>query len=305
MIEVVATNIENILQDFLDDKNLNISEIIKDNPQLFKCRIKYEKYNQSVTGPVAKIICEYQSFVYQMASYLKYGKKDIRCLLKEEKEQLEVVFAVKKGSSDLFGDFYEQAMEVLNMIPEDQRGIVLIVFIIFFFGYKAYSKYSDNKKEQKEKELIENAMDKIASKDDGLIEILKNTEKNLLNTLPDIDSSIEYQGEIYTSEDFKKIKNAKYPRIKSEKKLASLEGNFVVTQINIKKHYILIEDENEEPKKILYNDDLVAGMQGFKDKFKEAIDEEGKVFYIRAGYVTQNNHPKDLCLYDIQEKNDK
>ena len=134
-----------------------------------------------------------------------------------------------------------------------------------------------------------------------LANIYNKTEKNILNELPEIDDSVTYQGTTYSADDLKKIKDAKYPKTKHEKELKSLKGNFTVTQINIKKHYIYIEDENEEPQKILYNDDLVDNMQGFKDKFKKAIDDEGKVFYIKAGYLIENNRSKDLILYSIQE----
>lgn len=294
-----------VFNNFIEDKYIDVDDFISENPNLFHCQIYYKKYNQSVNGAAAKVIYEYQKFIYNLASYVTFGKKDARCLTKENKQKLEVVFSVNSGSSDLRTDFINQVKGVLNMIPESQRAKVFIACILFFFSYLGYSKYIDYQKNRDDNSLMERVAEKLATKDAQLLEIIKNSEKPILNTLPEIDETLVYQGTSYDSEDFKKIKNAKYPRIRSEKKLASLEGNFVVTQINIKKHYILIEDENEEPKKILYNDDLVAGMQGFKDKFKEAIDEEGKVFYIRAGYITQNNHPKDLCLYDIQEKNDK
>ena len=89
-----------------------------------------------------------------------------------------------------------------------------------------------------------------------------------------------------------------------EKKVKSINGNFKVTQINIKRHYIIIEDDNDKPNKILYDDDLFGQMRSFKQKFKQAIDDEGKLFYIEASFIEKNGKKGDLILNKIEEIKD-
>ena len=51
--------------------------------------------------------------------------------------------------------------------------------------------------------------------------------------------------------------------------------------------------------RIYYCTDLIGTMQGFKDKFKQAIDDEGKEFYIEASYFL--NKKDAITLIKIQE----
>ena len=112
--------------------------------------------------------------------------------------------------------------------------------------------------------------------------------------------NINVNNKIFTSEEIEKIKNSRYPKEKKDKKLVSIKGNFIVTQINIKNQYIIVENKNNDDlMRIYYCTDLIGAMQGFKDKFKQAIDDEGKEFYIEASYFL--NKKNEITLIKIQE----
>lgn len=300
MAELVAQNIDNILKDYIDSDKFNIDFILNNYPQLFNCQIRYTNYNQSVTGSAAKLICEYQNFIYKMAAYAKDKNGDARKLTNKEKKELEVVFEVRKGSTELITDVTKQFKEILDMIPEEYRACVFIVFMLLVFFTYNYNKHLKHKETMRDKDFVQDAMNKLSQKDDKLIEILEQTDKAILDTISNIDDTVEYQGEQYTKEDLKELRKIKYPRKSIPKKVEAIEGNFIVTQINIKRHYIMIEN-NEEVQKILYADDLIANMQDFKTRFKQAIDDEGKIFYIKASRVVQNKKKGDLVLSDIKE----
>ena len=83
------------------------------------------------------------------------------------------------------------------------------------------------------------------------------------------------------------------------KETKTIKGNFKIIQINIKQLFIIVEDTNNKMKKIHYHNDLLSDLQKYKDRFKQAIDEEGKEFYIEATYMsTQTNN---IILNKIEE----
>ena len=128
--EVSAKNIESILQNFIDDNNINIQDVFKNNRDIFKLQFRYKKFNKSVNAGAAKTVLDYQKFIYKLAAYMKYKTTDIRKLTKKDKEILEIPFEVNEGSSDFLADLVKYFKEVLDMIPEEQRAMVFIILIV-------------------------------------------------------------------------------------------------------------------------------------------------------------------------------
>ena len=141
MTELSLVSIDQLLTNFIQDKPIDVYQILQEHPEWFNCHIRYKKYDQSINGPAAKLICSYQDMLYKMAAFLKYGNADARHLSKKERESLEIVFEVKKGSSDLWAKIYKQIREILEMIPEKHRAAVLIVAIIVIGGAYSYKQY--------------------------------------------------------------------------------------------------------------------------------------------------------------------
>lgn len=301
MTELSLISIEQLLTNFLVDKPIDVQQILNDHPEWFDCHIKYKKYDQSINGPVAKLICNYQDTLYKVASFLKYGKRDVRCLSKEERKTLEIVFEVRKGSSDLWAKICKQIREILNMVPEKQRATILIVLILALTCGYSLKQYLNHEERMTEINLVNNAMNKVSETNKDLVELANESRKNLINILPTIDDEVEFQGENYTQEDFKTIRKTLYPRKPTEKRVETISGDYKVIEINIKKHYVSIENQNGETTRILYSDDLVSNMEDFRTRFKQAIDDEGKIFHIKASRIVKDNKKGDLQLNEIKE----
>lgn len=287
-----------ILNAFLDNKDIDIESILNDS-DLFKINLCYEKYKSSINKPTAKIIINYQDLIYKIGAYLKYDSKDIRKLSKEEKQSLEIPFQVIDGCSDIVTNISKQLKKVLSMIPEKHRLAALIAVLIAIAGPWCYDSYLDTVKENNKNNIIISAQEKLAESNSALVDIIKDNEKETLSDLQEVDSEVFFQGQKLTSEEIKEIRKKKYPKEKYEKEAKILEGDFMVTQINIKKHYIIIEDNDGKIEKILYADDLISSMQDFKQKFKQAIDDEGQKFKIKAYYPETNGKKGSMLLSDI------
>lgn len=287
-----------VLSAFIDNKSIDIDKIV-DESELFKINICYEKYKSSVNKPTAKIIINYQDLVYKIGAYLKYGSYDIRKLSNEEKQALEIPFQVVDGCSDLITNISKQLKKVLGMIPEKHRLYALIAVLIAIAGPWCYKDYLNAQKTSQDSAIISKAVDKLSENYAALVTIVQNSEKDNLANLREVDAEVTYQGQSFSSDELKTIIHKKYPKQKHEKKAKVLDGYFTVTQINIKQHYIIIEDDAGKVEKILYADDLISCMQDFRQQFKKAIDNEGKKFKIKAYYPEDNGKKGTMLLSEI------
>ena len=303
MATIIAKNDPfKILQDFVDNKNIDIKDILE-NTDLFKLSLHYEKYKKSVNLPAAKMIVNNQILVYRIGALLKYQTTDLRRLSKEEKQLLEIPFEVEEGSTEITADSLEQIKRIIEMIPEQQRICVIVTFLLCFFGWLVFKRYMeyrekklDNEKTKDNYNLINNAIDKLSLANSKLAEIVKEYEKENLNNLEEIDTSITYQGEKYTSEEIREIKKIRFPRKPSEEPEAKqLRGNYRVVSINLEQKYINIK-KDDDIERVYYAEDLLNVIENFKAQFKEAIDNEGKIFYIEAGYSIKNGKKSPLIL---------
>lgn len=291
-----------VLQNFIKNNNLDI-ELLLQETDLFKINICYEKYKAAINKPTAQIIINYQDLIYKIGTYLKYNSTDIRRLTNEERETLEIPFKVVDGCSDIYTDLSKQLKKVLGMIPENQRIWAVLAFLIAIAGPWCYHEYLEYSQQQTESKILDNAINKLEESNKMLADIIKNYEKDTLTNLKEIDTEIKFQGNKFTSEDIQKIQRLRFPRQHHEKSAKILEGHFMVTQINIKQHYIIIENNENKVEKILYADDLISCMQDFKNQFKQAIDNEGKMFKIKAYYPEKNGKKGTMLLSEISPVN--
>lgn len=287
-----------VLSAFVDNKDIDIDKILKD-ADLFKINICYEKYKASINKPTAKVIINYQDLIYKIGAYLKYGSYDIRKLSKEEQQELEIPFQVVDGCSDLTTNLSKQLKKVLNMIPEKHRLYALIAILLAIVGPWCYKAYLDANESSQDKAIVSKAVDKLSEQYSELVNLVQNSEKENLSNLKEIDAEVTYQGQTFSSDELKEISHKMFPKKKHEKKAKVLDGYFIVTQINIKHHYIIIEDDEGKVEKILYADDLISCMQDFRQQFKQAIDDEGKKFKIKAYYPEDNGKKGTMLLSEI------
>ena len=291
LIEIKNNNkILNIIKNFIENKinNDNIGSIIDNlNEKDLTFYIKTYKYNSSIDYYTAKRIINIQEFIFKIVEKVLKRK-----LSKNEKNNLIIECNISNGctvESLKLLKLLKSLEEVLVMIPEEKKIKVIYIIIIACCYCSNTSQLLIEKcfnlfEEPKEQEYI--------------INLIENTDKTSLSLLEEYDK-ISINGQEFNSNDIKEIRLKKYPKKPINKEVKTIKGNFKIIQINIKQLFIIVEDTNNKMKKIYYHNDLLSDLQKYKERFKEAIDEEGKEFYIEATYMsTQTNN---IILNKIEE----
>ena len=291
LIEIKNNNkILNIIKNFIENKinNDNIDSIIDNlNEKDLTFYIKTYKYNSSIDYYTAKRIINIQEFIFKIVEKVLKRK-----LSKNEKNNLIIECNISNGctvESLKLLKLLKSLEEVLVMIPEEKKIKVIYIIIIACCYCSNTSQLLIEKcfnlfEEPKEQEYI--------------INLIENTDKTNLSLLEEYDK-ISINGQEFNSNNIKEIRLKKYPKKLINKEVKTIKGNFKIIQINIKQLFIIVEDTNNKMKKIYYHNDLLSDLQKYKDRFKQAIDEEGKEFYIEATYMsTQANN---IILNKIEE----
>lgn len=283
----------------------------------FSLKVRYGKYESSLNASSAKLIVDFQNSIYRIAALMVKGRADARLLTKEEKEELEIPFKISKGSTvEETASLLDKVGDLMNMIPAEQRGYVLVAIILIVFGYVAYTKYltykqqkndaNNLKDERKSKdEIIQSAIDKLSESNKSLAEIVHDTEKDTLSNLSAIGGDVEYQGQTLSSSAIEQIKRRKFPTVKKEEPKANqIVGNYRIISINLKQNNIVVDPvsgSTDQPLKLYYdNDYLLTYMQNLKEQLKNAIDNEEKIFHIEA-IRSENGNKIMYSLYAISE----
>lgn len=307
-----------ILTKFLASRIENPEKELKRfSAEEFSLKIRYGKYESSLNASSAKLIVDFQNSIYRIAALMVKGKADVRLLTREEKEELEIPFKISKGSTvEETASLLDKIGDLMNMIPAEQRGYVLVAIILIVFGYVAYAKYltykqqkndaNNLKDERKSKdEIIQSAIDKLSESNKSLAEIVHDTEKDTLSNLSAIGGEIEYQGQTLSSSAIEQIKRRRFPTAKKEEPKANqINGNYRIISINLKQNNIVVDPvsaSTDQPLKLYYdNDYLLTYMQNLKEQLKNAIDNEEKIFHIEA-IRSENGNKIMYSLYAISE----
>ncbi|MDX8441088.1 hypothetical protein [Mesorhizobium australafricanum] len=116
-------------------------------------------FDQSITPTVMRGLIEYQNGFYRTAALLLKSDDRITRLSDLEKESLELVFRVGKGSSDLQAKAEGQAKELGNKLIEKmnqkQVFVAVLLAIVLYFGSGPVLHYMDNQVEERRIESSE------------------------------------------------------------------------------------------------------------------------------------------------------
>lgn len=293
-----------ILKAFVNDEQIDVDSILQ-NPALFSVNIHYKQYETSIIAPAAKFIINYQRMIYRLGALLKYGNPNKR-LTNAEKAELAIPFKVESGSTNIKPEKILDALKrIVEVIPEKDRikaVYAIVVVIICGFGYATYSAHLNHHEHMADKDITALAIEKMAESNDKTMEqfagIINNYEKDTLSNLEEF-GEVDYQGETYTSDEIKEIRKKKFPRKNGQVEAKVLEGDFKVINISLEPSYIRIKNKANIEEKVFYRNDLIAEMQGFRERFKEAIDNGGQLFHIKAGYVEKNGKKQEMLLEEM------
>jgi hypothetical protein len=120
---------------------------------------KGKPFEQTVTASMMKGLVEYQTAFYRAAALILKGDSRISLLTNKEKDELELIFLVEKGSSDIQSEVAEQAgsfiSKAIDKMTDKQTMICILVLLVLYFGSGAISNYFEH---EIEKTRIESAL---------------------------------------------------------------------------------------------------------------------------------------------------
>jgi hypothetical protein len=137
---------------YLDGK-AKIEDVVLEGWPKLKIRLRGEKFEQSLTPGVMKGIIELQNAINRSYALNKYGIANAGRLTADEREELEIVVKVDKGSTILEIDFQALLTHAATKMIDKMDPITLAVTVVAAGAIWASStvvkKYLENKKEEK------------------------------------------------------------------------------------------------------------------------------------------------------------
>ncbi|MER8491706.1 hypothetical protein NKH53_26170 [Mesorhizobium australicum] len=160
-----------VLDDLLGNR-INADEVTLDfggaEWAKFHLNFKGEIFQQTVTASMMRGMVEYQTAFYRTAALLIRDDPRTNRLTDQEKDDFELVFKVKEGSSDLNAEAAEQLKGVLGKCVDKMSGkqvlTAVIVVALLFFGSPQIANYLNN---DVEKTRIETAFKEESARIDA------------------------------------------------------------------------------------------------------------------------------------------
>jgi hypothetical protein len=174
----------------------------------FSVTYRGRSFHQTVTASLMRGLVEYQTDLYRAFARLTKEDGRVSKLTDEEKEQLELVFAVKEGSSEIRADaksLYEAIKIAVRKMNGRQSLIAIIVLILVFFGTAGAWHYLDTTVESQRIQAEEKGREIDATDHQALYDLLQklnDTSKsqilnNALKASPTALDISEYSSHAY------------------------------------------------------------------------------------------------------------
>lgn len=150
-------DVYDLLQQFSRSKTLpdNVKFEFEGWPN-FKVKLVGEQFQSTITPTVMKAFLELQAGIYRAFATANYGSPNAAKLTKDERQMLEMVIEVEKGSSKFNIDFQEILENACNKVTEKLESkhilIALLSFAVLYFGDSMYKSYLEDRKEARQVE---------------------------------------------------------------------------------------------------------------------------------------------------------
>lgn len=119
-------------------ENLNINFV---NVVNFKIYGDPERYNGTIPASLAQGMCEFQTELYKAYTLVKHGTDNLKHLTKKDREELEIIFKVEPGCTDLivaikdvidsFGIAFERSTQGMT---GTEKAICLVLISLLLTG---------------------------------------------------------------------------------------------------------------------------------------------------------------------------
>ena len=108
--------------------------------EFFQLKIKVDgaRYHSSIPGELARGLWQFQEALYKAVAFSLHGVEDIRKLTAEQREDFELNFEVREGSTELLasiGKFIEKLGDgITTMSSKDKKHTILVIAVLLAGG---------------------------------------------------------------------------------------------------------------------------------------------------------------------------
>lgn len=190
----------------LNQKDFEFPEIkFEGYPSLF-FNVKGKTYSSTLTTPLLNALTGFTDEIQRAYCLLKYKTSNLQRLTTEDKEEIDIIFKIKEGSSEGESDTASIANGAFGVIKEGfkgmngwQRLVILMAFIAVIGGLGF--KWLDNQREDENTNaaLLSQAIDALDSSNRHALSLLKENGKT------DLSNEIELHTEQAQTVFFKEI----------------------------------------------------------------------------------------------------
>ena len=106
---------------------------ISDELTALHFKVEGAKFNDSITGQLARGLWEFQREIYKAVAYSLYGQASIRKLTKEDLEKYNIVFFINEGCTDIKA-YLEAFLKFLSEQMKDMSPVQKIILITSVFS---------------------------------------------------------------------------------------------------------------------------------------------------------------------------
>lgn len=125
------------LQQALEDKISENAQITFEGWPVFRLRIQGEDFNGTIPTRIMPPIMDLQKEIHRIYARARYQTDDVRSLSKDEREQLELVVEIAKGSTEFITDLTKALNEIIK--SSNMNGKQVLILLITISGLLATS----------------------------------------------------------------------------------------------------------------------------------------------------------------------
>lgn len=128
---------------FLQSSDEDATYMLAEDFKALKMKIKVEglRYHSSIPAELARGLWQFQEALYKAVAFSLHGVEDIRKLTAEQREDFELNFEVREGSTELaasIGKFIEKLGDgITTMSSKDKKHTILAIAVLLAGGFGA------------------------------------------------------------------------------------------------------------------------------------------------------------------------
>lgn len=183
-------DIENLFNRIKNDEDISIDRIkfrgLTDAK--FKIFGDTSRYNGSIPASLAQGMCDFQTEMYKVYTLIKYKTDNLQKLTNKDREEIEIIFEVNEGCTELVAklgeliEIFANAFEkITHGMSPTQKTTCFIFFVTLLCGAWLGTSYLDNKTEVESKQIEQQSevlkqkseAERMSILKDGMLETIK------------------------------------------------------------------------------------------------------------------------------------